>query len=77
LRHPFRRFTRRETGYRLVVLRRRPSLLLIIWLVVGVVVAVTNDYLDSLGTAGRILTALAAILLWPLILIGFDIRITR
>ena len=55
----------------------RPSLLGVIWIVVGVVVAVANDYLDSLGTAGRILTAIAAILFWPLLLIGFDIRITR
>jgi hypothetical protein len=55
----------------------RPSRLGLIWIVIGVVVAVTNDYLDTLGTAGRILTALAAILLWPLVLLGFDIRITR
>jgi hypothetical protein len=57
--------------------RVRPSLLGTVWLVIGVIVAVGNDYLDSLGTAGRILTALAAILLWPLIVIGFDIRISR
>jgi hypothetical protein len=57
--------------------RYRPSLLAIIWIVVGVIVAAANDYFDSLETAGRVLTAIAAILLWPLLLFGFDIRISR
>ncbi len=56
---------------------RRPSLFVVIYLVVGVVVAALNDYFDSLGTAARVLTALAAVLLWPLLLLGFDIRISR
>jgi uncharacterized BrkB/YihY/UPF0761 family membrane protein len=56
---------------------RGPSLLAVAWIVIGVIVAATQDYFDSLGTAGRVLTAVAAILLWPLLLFGFDIRITR
>ena len=56
---------------------RRISLFAILWIVIGVVVAATEDYYDSLGTAGRVLTAIAAILLWPLLLFGFDIRISR
>jgi hypothetical protein len=56
---------------------RRPSLLAIVWVVVGVVVAAIYDYFDSLGTVGRVLTAIAAVLLWPLLLFGFDIRISR
>jgi hypothetical protein len=55
----------------------RPSLLTIAWLVVGVVVAAAQDYFDTLGTAGRVLTAIAAVILWPLLLFGFDIRISR
>ena len=55
----------------------RVSLLAIVWIVAGVVVAASNDYFDSLDTAGRVLTAIAAILLWPLLLFGFDIRISR
>jgi hypothetical protein len=47
------------------------------WVVIGIVVAVVEDYFDSLGTAGRVLTAIAAVLLWPLLLLGFDIRISR
>jgi hypothetical protein len=55
----------------------RISLLAILWIVIGVVVAATEDYYDSLGTAGRVLTAIAAVLLWPLLLFGFDVRISR
>jgi hypothetical protein len=55
----------------------RPSLLGIIWIVVGVIVAAADDYFESLETAGRVLTAIAAILFWPLLLFGFDIRISR
>jgi hypothetical protein len=61
-----------------MVSRRPPSLLLpTLWIVVGVVVAAVNDYFDSLGTAGRVLTAATAVLLWPILLFGFDIRISR
>jgi uncharacterized BrkB/YihY/UPF0761 family membrane protein len=56
---------------------RGPSILAIAWIVIGVVVAATQDYFDSLETAGRVLTAIAAILLWPILLVGFDIRISR
>ncbi len=56
---------------------RRPSLLVVVYLVAGVVVAALKDYFDSLGTAGRVLSALAAVLLWPLLLLGFDVRISR
>jgi hypothetical protein len=59
--------------------RRRPhlGLLPVLWIVVGVVVAAIYDYFDSLATTGRILTAIAAVLLWPLLLFGFDITIQR
>jgi hypothetical protein len=58
--------------------RRRPPLVLpMVWIVVGVVVAAVYDYFDSLGTAGRVLTAMTAVLLWPVLLFGFDIRISR
>lgn len=56
---------------------QRPSLLVVSWIVVGVIVAAIYDYFDSLDTAGRVLTLIAAVLLWPLLLFGFDIRISR
>ena len=55
----------------------RPSLLTIVWLVVGVAVAASNGYFDSLGTLGPVLTAVAAVILWPLLLLGFDVSISR
>jgi len=57
--------------------RPRVGLLPLVWIVVGVVVAAIDDYFESLSTIGKILTAIAAVLLWPLLLFGFDIRIQR
>jgi hypothetical protein len=53
---------------------RTPS---VIWLVIGLIVAFIQDYFDSLGTVSRVIAAILAVLLWPLVLIGFDIRIRR
>jgi hypothetical protein len=53
---------------------RVPSLL---YVVIGLIVAFLNDYFDSLGTVGRILTAILAVLLWPLLLLGFDVQVSR
>jgi hypothetical protein len=55
----------------------RPSLITLAWIVIGIIVAAAQDYFDSLKTAGRVLTAVAAVILWPLLLFGFDIRISR
>jgi len=49
----------------------------VLWIVVGVVVAAIYDYFDALGTVGKVLTAAAAVVLWPLLLFGFDIAISR
>jgi hypothetical protein len=56
---------------------RAPSWLGIAWLVVGVAVAAVNDYFDNLGTVGRIISAVLAVLLWPVVLLGFDITVRR
>jgi hypothetical protein len=56
---------------------RAPSFLGIVWIVVGVAVAAVNDYFDSLGTVGRIISAILAVLLWPIVLLGFDITVRR
>jgi hypothetical protein len=59
------------------VLFGRPSFFGFLYLVAGVAVAAVYDYFDRLGTASRWLTAIAAILMWPLVAVGFDIRISR
>jgi hypothetical protein len=55
----------------------RALFLPIVWLGIGVVVAAIYDYFDTLGTIGKILSAAAAVVLWPLLLFGFDITIQR
>ena len=47
----------------------------LIYLIVGVVVAALNDYFDNIGTLKRIIEAVIAVLIWPLILLGVDIDI--
>ena len=48
-----------------------------VWIVIGLVVAAIHEYFEPLGTSGRILATVAAVVLWPILLFGFDIRITR
>jgi hypothetical protein len=55
---------------------RRTSFLLLLYLVIGVIVAYAEDYLENVDRTKRLLSALLAVVLWPLILIGFDVKIT-
>jgi hypothetical protein len=55
--------------------RSSVSLLPIIWVVIGVVVAATHHFCDHLATIGAILSAVLAVILWPLILLGVKIAI--
>ncbi|MGH3102794.1 MAG: hypothetical protein ACRDN6_01690 [Gaiellaceae bacterium] len=54
---------------------RRPSLLGLIYLVVGVAVAASYDYFENLNTIRRVFSAVLALLLWPLLLLGIDLHI--
>ena len=47
----------------------------LIYLVIGVIVAASQDYFENLGRVRGILTAILGILLWPLLLIGIDVRV--
>jgi hypothetical protein len=47
----------------------------VIYLVVGAVVAATHDYLENIDTLKRFLSAVLAVVLWPLILIGIDLHV--
>jgi hypothetical protein len=53
----------------------RPSLLGIVYLVVGIIVAANKNYLDNVETVERIVSALLAIALWPLLFIGVDLHV--
>jgi len=54
---------------------RGVSLLTVLWIVVGAVVAATHHFFDHIGTIGAIVSAIIAVILWPLILLGVKIAI--
>jgi ABC-type Na+ efflux pump permease subunit len=54
----------------------RIPLVLVVYLVIGVVVALVEDYFEDVDRTKRLLSALLAVLLWPLVLLGFDVRVT-
>lgn len=47
----------------------------LIYVAIGVFVAASKDYLDNLETLKRVVSAVLAILLWPLLLLGIDLHI--
>ena len=56
-----------------MILPRR--LLGLIYVAIGIFVAASKDYLENLDTVRRVASAALAILLWPLLLLGVDLRI--
>jgi hypothetical protein len=53
----------------------RPSLLGLLYLVVGIIVAANENYFNNVETVERIVSALLAIVLWPLLFIGVDLHV--
>jgi len=47
-----------------------------IYLIIGLVLAANRGYLSGLHDLSTIVSALLAILLWPLLLFGVDLHIT-
>ena len=56
--------------------RRRIPLLFVTYLVIGVVVAYSEDYFENTERTRRVLSAILAVLLWPLVLFGYDVKVT-
>ncbi len=56
------------------MIRRRFSLLGLIYVLVGIYIAFAHDYI-GLRLIKLVLSALLAIFLWPLVLLGVDLRI--
>jgi hypothetical protein len=54
---------------------RVPSLVGVVYLVIGFVVAARYDYFEDLDRVRRILSAVLAVLLWPLVLLGVDFQL--
>ena len=51
------------------------TLLIVVYLVIGVIVAANRKYLPSLDSIREIISAALAIVLWPLVLLGVNLRI--
>jgi hypothetical protein len=47
----------------------------IVYLLIGVLVAAQHGYLTNMTALGRILSAVLAIVLWPLVLFGIHLTI--
>jgi hypothetical protein len=45
------------------------------YLIAGLIVAANDDYLRNLDNVRRVVSAILAILLWPLVLLGVDLHI--
>jgi hypothetical protein len=55
---------------------RTVPLSVVVWLVVGAIVAGSHHYFDNLGSIGAIISAILAIILWPLVLVGVHFTVT-
>jgi hypothetical protein len=55
----------------------RPSLLSLVYIVIGVAVAASYDYFQNLDTLRRIASAVLAVALWPLLFLGIDLHIRK
>jgi hypothetical protein len=47
----------------------------LVYLLIGLLVAYQHSYLTNVTTLGRILSAVLAIVLWPLVLLGIHLNI--
>jgi len=55
----------------------RGRLLALIWVIVGVALAAQKHYLEHFNGWRPVLSAILAILLWPLLLLGINLHIHR
>ena len=58
-------------------MRRGPSLLAIVWVGIGIAVAATHDYFEHVNGWRGVLSAVFAIFLWPLVLLGINLHIRK
>jgi hypothetical protein len=47
----------------------------IVWLIIGAIVASAHHYFTHVGTLKPLVSALLAVLLWPLLLLGINLHI--
>ena len=54
---------------------KQVSLGVVVWIVVGLVVAANNDFLGDLASLEHILSAILAVAVWPLVLLDIHFGI--
>ena len=52
------------------------SIVGILWVVIGVIIASTHAYFAHLNAVAPILSAILAVLLWPLVLLGVNLHLS-
>ena len=55
--------------------RNGPSIGAIIYLIIGIIVAANRGYLSNLSSLSGIISAVLAVVLWPLLLFGVNLHI--
>jgi hypothetical protein len=55
----------------------RSRLLIIVYLVIGIIVAASKDYFDGIDNIEGIISAALGVVLWPLLLLDVNLRIGR
>jgi hypothetical protein len=55
----------------------RSKLLIIVYLVIGIIVAASKDYFDGIDNIEGIISAALGVVLWPLLLLDVNLRIGR
>ena len=57
-------------------MRSGPSIGGIVWIVIGVIVAASHAFFVHLNAVTPILSALLAVVLWPLVLLGVNLHLS-
>ena len=55
----------------------RTRLIVIVYLVIGVIVAASKDYFDGIDNIEGVISAALGVVLWPLLLLDVNLRIGR
>jgi hypothetical protein len=57
--------------------RPRIGLIPLVYLVIGIVVANSHHYFENVDTTRTVGSAILAVVLWPLLLLGIDLHIRK
>jgi hypothetical protein len=55
--------------------RAGASLITLLWVAIGIVVALNNGY-QTIKSLSDLLSLVLAVLLWPAVLLGYDVHVT-